>query len=148
MNLSPNFTLAKMIRSQTAVRDGINNTPDQKTIIELTRLCKLVLEPVQELLGVPLRITSGFRCPAVNTRVGSRPTSAHVSGRAADFVPDVMVLREAFDLIRSAPGLPIDQIIIENDEWIHIAIAPTGRIPRRQALIASRRNGAWAYAPV
>lgn len=147
MNLSPHFTLDEMVRSAAAVRRGLPNTPDKNALQELRRLCETVLEPIREQVGA-LSITSGFRTPAVNTAVGSTAkNSAHLYGRAADFVPEVMVLREAFDLIRGAAGLPIDQIILENDEWIHIAIAPAGRIPRRQALIASRRNGTWAYTP-
>lgn len=146
MNLSVHFTLAELIRSQTAIRNGINNTPDQKTIGELQRLAVSILEPVHELLGVPLQISSGYRCPKLNALVGSTAKhSAHLDGRAADFVPVGMDLREAFDAIRSAPGLPIDQVIIECGEWIHIAIPALGQIPRRQALIASGRPGAWHY---
>lgn len=146
MNLSAHFTLAELIRSQTAIRNGINNTPDDRTIQELRRLCATVLEPVRELLGVPLQISSGYRCSKLNALVGSTAKhSAHLDGRAADFIPMGVDLRKAFDAIRSAPGLPIDQIIIECGEWIHIAVPALGQIPRRQALIAFGRPGAWTY---
>lgn len=149
MNLSAHFTLAELIRSQTAIRNGINNTPDDRTIQELRRLCATVLEPVRELLDVPLQISSGYRCPRLNALVGSTAKhSAHLDGRAADFVPMGMDLREAFDAIRSAPGLPIDQIIIECGEWIHVAIPALGQIPRRQALIARCASGKWVYTPI
>lgn len=145
MNLSPNFTLAEMIRSQAALEHGINNTPDQRTVGELRRLCVTALEPARARLGVRLRILSGYRCPQVNSLVGSTaPHSAHIDGRAADTLPEGMGLREAFDALRSMPDLPFDQLILE-PSWIHIGIAREGVIPRREALIATGRPGDWRY---
>lgn len=85
------------------------------------------------MLGVPLHINSGYRCPAVNAAVGGKIASAHMDGRAADFVPVGMYLREAFDKIK-ASDLPFDQLIVEYGTWIHVAIARQGVDPRRQVL--------------
>lgn len=145
--LSPNFTLEEMTYSATALRRGIDNTPNPQHIAELKRLCDTLLEPARALLGVPFHIDSGFRSPALNTAVGSTaPNSAHLFGRAADVVPQNSDLRACFDKIRHSP-LPYDQIIIECNAWLHMAIAPVGTQPRRQSLIASGSPGHWSYQP-
>lgn len=147
MQLSENFTLEEMTRSQTALRQGIDNTPTATQITRLTVLCETLLEPARKLLGVPLHIDSGFRCPALNTAVGGASTSAHLDGRAADIVPIGLTLQEAFDTLRKS-DLPYDQIITECNAWIHIAIAANGTRPRRQMLAAKGSAGNWKYETV
>lgn len=148
MNISPNFTLEELMHSQAALRLGIDNQPDGKELDNLTRLAVDLLEPVREILGVPLHVDSGFRCPQVNVAVGSTSKhSAHLDGRAADVIPVGMDLHEAFDTIRHS-DLPYDQIIIECNAWIHLAIAEEGVEPRRMALVAVGHPGQWAYSTV
>ena len=148
MNLSPHFTLNELTRSQTALRLGIPNVPDEQQQANMVRLCEILLEPVRELLGVPLHSDSGFRCAQLNKAVGSTaPHSAHEDGRADDMIPVGMDIHEAFDKIRHS-DLPYDQIIIECDAWIHLAIAPEGSRPRRMALKAIGHPGQWAYMTV
>lgn len=147
--LSHNFTLQELTRSQAAFRLGVDNQPGPSELANLARLAHDLLEPVRTLLGVPLHVDSGFRCEAVNKAVGSTSKhSAHLDGRAADIIPVGMDLREAFDKIRHAPGLPLDQIIIECNAWIHLAIAPAGQQPRHMALEAIGKPGQWAYSTV
>ena len=146
-NLSEHFTVDAMTFSQTATRKGIDNTPSQPVIDCLTALCTTLLEPARALLGVPLRVDSGFRCEALNEAVGGAKTSAHLDGRAADCVPEGLDLQEAFDTLR-ASDLPYDQIIFECKAWIHLAIAREGENPRRQALTATGGPGAWHYQQV
>lgn len=147
MNLSAHFTFEELTRSQTAARNGLDNTPDQLAKTELERLANLILEPVRDLLGCPLQITSCFRCAELNARIGSTAKhSAHLDGRAADFVPMGCDVRHAFEAIRKS-SIPYDQIILECGEWIHIAIAPVYATPRGQALVAKGGPGAWTYIP-
>lgn len=148
--MSRHFSIAELTRSTTALRLGIDNTPTPEITAELERLAETLLEPVRDLLGVPVRVTSGYRCKALNTAVGSTAkNSAHMEGRAGDIEPIGMDLIEAFDKIRLS-NLPYDQIIQECGPtgWIHIAIAAPGQTPRRQALTATGGPGHWQYAPV
>lgn len=147
MNLSTNFTLEEMVRSQTALRLGIDNTPNASQIAHMTVLCASLLEPARTLLGVPLHIDSGFRSTRLNAAVGGAANSAHLDGRAADIVPIGLELHAAFDTLRHS-DVPYDQIITECDAWIHIAIAADGTKPRRQMLAAKGHAGAWTYEAV
>ncbi len=145
MSLTAHFSLEELTRSQTASRHGMDNTPDKLAVVELGRLAEQILEPIRELLGCPLQITSGYRCPELNARIGSTAKhSAHLDGRAADFVPMGCDVRHAFEAIRKS-SIPYDQIILECGEWIHIAIAPVYATPRGQAMVAKGGPGAWTY---
>src|ERR1700676_5245324 len=84
MQLSTNFTLEEMLASQTAVRDGIDNTPTEEVISRLKDLCDNVLQPLRNLLKQPLIISSGYRSPTLNKAVGGVPNSEHQLGQAAD----------------------------------------------------------------
>lgn len=134
MEITPHFSLEELAHSDVAVRRGLDNAPNAGEVANLTRLCETLLEPARWLLGVPLKVNSGFRSPAVNTIVGGKPNSAHMDGRACDFVPVGMSLGEAFFLIRQS-SLPYDQVILEFNSWIHLSVAPVGVDPRRQALV-------------
>lgn len=135
------------MRSEIALRKGIDNTVPRDAVQRLEVLCVSLLEPIRHLLGVPMHINSGYRCPELNKAVGGAKDSAHMRGEAADFVPVGMSLGEAFDAIRYS-ALMFDQIIIECDTWIHIAIARPGAMPRRQALKATGSAGRWSYVDV
>lgn len=143
-NLSTHFTLEELTFSQVALRTGLDNTPTPANIENLTRLCEQLLEPARTILGVPLHIDSGFRSDLVNSAIGGAMDSAHLDGRAADVIPIGMPVLDAFHALR-ADSLPFDQIIFECATWIHLAIAPPGAIPRREALLASGHAGAWHY---
>lgn len=97
MKLTEHFTLEEMCRSETARRQGLPNVPQECHVRKLQNLCRQVLEPTRHHFGVPLRVTSGYRCEAVNRMVGGVPNSQHRQGEAADFVPlkpDGPTLRE------------------------------------------------------
>ncbi len=147
MNLSPHFTLEELSFSEIALRKGLVNTPEASHVANLTDLCQTLLEPIRLILGVPLHVNSAYRSPAVNTAIGGAISSAHLDGRAADIVPIGLALPEAFTAIRIA-RLPLDQVILECNAWIHVSIAPRGRDPRHQALTATGHPGAWHYQPV
>ena len=85
VNLSPHFTLSDFTFSETAVRRGIDNTPDSEALDNLHTLAA-GLEQVRYLLDAPIHVTSGYRSAKLNSAIGSSPTSDHVRGYAADFV--------------------------------------------------------------
>ncbi len=144
MMLSPHFSLAEMIRSDTATSLGIANVPGDAEIANLQRLCIEVLEPVRAAAGQPVRVTSGLRVPALNRAVGGSARSDHIDGRAADIVIDVIPPRELAHLIR-ALGLPYRQLICEFGAWVHVSIPPAGEPPLREVLTATRIAGRTQY---
>jgi len=133
VNLSPNFTLAELTCTEHRT---LENTPNA---VELENLYKLAafLETVKTVLGgKPIMVNSAFRSEAVNAAVGSKNTSQHRLGLAADFrVPGMSpdaVVRAVI-----ASSLPFDQIIREFDAWTHISV---NNKPRRQALIIDKQG--------
>ena len=129
--MTPHFTLAEL--TATSHRQ-FDNTPNEAETANLQKLAEF-LEQVKEALdGKPVMISSGFRCKAVNDSVGSRDSSQHRTGCAADFKVPGMTPDAVVRAIIAA-GLPYDQIIREFDAWTHISISDT---PRRQALIIDR----------
>lgn len=139
MNLSPNFTLEEMTASQTAVRRGFDNTPNATEIANLVRVAAL-LEEVRALVKKPITVTSVFRSKQVNDAVGSRDTSQHRIGCAADFKVPGMTPKQVVELCIKA-NIGYDQIIEEFDSWVHISVPDSpSRPPRRQALIIDRKG--------
>jgi len=129
--VTPHFTLAELTHTD---HRSLDNTPNAGELANLQRLAEF-LEVVKTTLGgKPIIISSAFRSKAVNDAVGSRDTSSHRLGLAADFrVPGV-----APDaVVRALLHLPYDQIIREFDAWTHISISDK---PRRQALIIDRQG--------
>lgn len=133
MNLSPHFTLAELTITDHRQFD---NTPTQIEISNLQKLAQF-LEIVKATLGgKPVIITSGYRSKAVNDAVGSKDTSQHRLGCAADFRVPGMTPDQVVKAIIAA-NLPYDQIIREFNSWTHISIPRSGA-PRKQALIIDR----------
>jgi zinc D-Ala-D-Ala carboxypeptidase len=132
MNLSPHFTLAEMVFSQTAARRGIDNNPGPETLAALKRTA-MGLEAVRVRLGgSPLVISSGYRSPALNAAVGGSKASQHTRGEAADFTaPRFGSPREVVDALADS-DVPYDQLILEFGRWVHISFAER---PRHHALI-------------
>lgn len=123
MNLTPHFTLEEMIFSQTAARNGLDNTPTPEIIDNLRKTCE-TLEEIRTLLGgVPIFINSGYRSPAVNAAVGGSTSSAHMQGLAADFTAPAF--GTVFEVATAIAGSDIayDQLIHEYGSWVHIALS-------------------------
>jgi hypothetical protein len=142
MNLSPHFTLDELTHTDHRQFD---NTPNASEMANLVRLAAF-LEDVKTVLGgKPVMINSAFRCKAVNDAVGSRDTSQHRIGCAADIRVPGMTPDEVVKAVRAA-GLGYDQVIREFDRWTHISIPnnPEDK-PRQQALIIDR-SGTRPYA--
>jgi zinc D-Ala-D-Ala carboxypeptidase len=144
MKLSEHFTLQELTYSDIAKRHSLDNNPDKFTILNLTRLAQL-LEDVRALFNKPIHINSAYRSVTVNSLLGSKPTSQHCIGCAADIridglTPDQIVKK----IVKS--NIQYDQVIREFDSWVHISIPKAeGYVARKQALIIDK-SGTRAYA--
>jgi zinc D-Ala-D-Ala carboxypeptidase len=138
MNLSPNFTLEELTASETAVRNGLDNTPSPTTYQNLVRLANFLEEVKKVLGGKPIIINSAYRGPEVNKHVGGSKNSQHMIGCAADIRVPGMTPDEVCKAI-IASELQYDQLIREFDSWTHISISDKeGSTPRGQTLIIDR----------
>jgi zinc D-Ala-D-Ala carboxypeptidase len=144
VQLTKTFSLAEFLRSQTASRNGLSMDPPRQVVVNLTRLCCLVLQPLREHFGIPVIITSGYRPPALNQAIGGSQASQHVVGLAADFVIPGVSVSQVFDEIR-ALRLSYDQLIHEFGQWVHISVNAPEAAPRGQRLYAIRENGSTLY---
>ena len=142
---SPNFSMDELTHSDTAARHGIDNTPNDNEKENLYKLA-MEMEDVRKLLNnKPIFCSSGYRNLELNELLGSKKTSAHTKGLAADFTcrqfgtPNEIV----FALINSS--IPYDQVILEFDRWVHISFCKDEETPRRQALIINK-EGTMIYS--
>lgn len=120
MNLTKNFTLEELIHSNYAVVHGIENLPTDEVVYNLTALAQDVLQPIRDILGCPIRVSSGYRSLAVNRGVGSKDTSQHMKGEAADLECPEKGNKALYEAIRKF-GV-YDQLIDEkNLSWVHVS---------------------------
>lgn len=148
MNLSENFTLKELTRSDTADRLDIDNTPNDEQIESLRLLCENILQPVRDHFGKPVKINSGFRCPALNQATGGSATSDHCKGQACDFEIDGVPNPELAQWI--ADNLKYTQLILEfytqgqpNSGWVHASFNPDNL--KCQELTAVKVAGKTTY---
>ena len=145
MKLSAHFALDEFTRSDYATRHGIDNTPPGFVLTNL-RMLAARLERVRLILGTPLLITSGYRCPLLNRAIGGSTTSAHVGGLAADFISPEY--GNAFAVARAIEAngdeIDFDQLIYEGG-WVHVGFSALTQ-PRREVLTAKFRNGRAHYS--
>ena len=147
IRISKNFSLSEMVKSATAVRLGVDNSPSSIHLVNLTHLAIHILQPVRDQFGV-ITINSGYRSPALNAKVGGSKTSQHCNGQAADF--------ESFstpnpDLAKwIAKNLDFDQIILEfydgvnpNSGWVHCSYNLMGN--RKKILTALKTKSGVVY---
>jgi hypothetical protein len=151
VNLTPHFTLEELTRTGR----GVPNEAPEAVRRELQHLAEFLLEPIREMLGVPMQVTSGYRSPALERLVqGVGPdaplrSSQHMLGQACDFVPSGMPVWQAYELIARS-GLPFDQLICEavgGGHWIHVSCAPSTRMPRQMAGLITDREAWIPYRP-
>lgn len=123
MNLTKNFTLEELIHSDTAIRKGIKNTPNNTVVGNLRLLCDKVLQPIRDKYGKPISVTSGYRCYDLNKAVGGVGNSQHLTGEAADITSSNN--KELWKLIVKMvenKEIVVDQLIDEKHlQWIHIS---------------------------
>jgi hypothetical protein len=148
MNLSANFTLKELTKSDTATRLGLENSPDEATIENLKLLCQEVLQPIREHFGKSVTVNSGFRSPESNAAVGGSKTSDHCLGRAADIEIDGIPNPELAQWIMD--NLDYTQLILEfytqgqpNSGWVHVSYDPNNL--KNQELTAVKVAGKTQY---
>jgi hypothetical protein len=150
MNLTANFTLSELTKSETALRHNMDNTPGEKEIENLKRLAEKVLQPVREHYQRGVKVNSGYRAPEVNQKVGGSPTSDHCKGQASDIeIPGV----PNADLAKwITENLDFTQVILEfytqgipDSGWVHVSYDPENL--KKQALTAVKQNGKTVYLP-
>ena len=141
MQLTEHFTLEEFTRSTVASRLKIDNSvPDE--LMPNIQLTAIKLELVRQALGKPIVITSGYRCPALNARVGGVSTSAHTKGLAVDFRCDYGNPKQICQRLIDA-GVQFDKLIQEHNQWVHIGFSPTNN--RQIVLTAVKQNGKTVY---
>ena len=150
MNLTRNFTLSELIKSDTAIRKGINNNPNAEQIEKLKALCENILQPIRDHFG-RVKITSGFRSVELCEAIGSSARSQHAKAEAADFECIGVDNAELADWIHQ--NLPYDQLICEfytpgepNSGWIHCSYVSDQ--PRASYLWAYKSEGKTKYKPI
>ena len=129
------FTMNELTHSATAIRKGIDNTPDSTAKANLTALVANILDPLREAYGKPIVVSSGYRCAKLNRAVGGVARSQHITGQAADIQSVSKSKADHKKLFELAQRLrlPFDQLIDEYDyKWVHISFNTKGN--RRQVL--------------
>ena len=151
MKLTKNFSLKELTASQTAERKGIDNTPSPTHQDNLKSLCEMILQPVRDHFGRVVSISSGYRSPELCTAIGSKITSQHARGEAADFEIFGVSNKELADYINE--NLDYDQLILEywkkedpNSGWVHCSY--TNGNNRKQYLRAYKEDGKTKYEPM
>ena len=133
--MTPNFTLSELTHTDHREFD---NTPNEQETANLQRLAEFLESVKAALGGKPIMVNSAFRSKAVNDAVGSKDTSQHRIGCAADLRVPGMTPDQVVRAILAA-NLPFDQIIREFDAWTHVSVPnSTALRPRRQALIIDK----------
>jgi len=125
LRLSPHFTLAELCASSTATARGLDNTPPPELLPRLIMLAEM-LERIRSTVGQPIVVSSGYRCPELNTLVGGATTSDHPQGHAADIIaPKFGTATQLARLLAPLVSvLSIGQIILEGvkgKQWVHVS---------------------------
>jgi len=138
MNLSENFSLEELTRSEAAARGGWDNQPNEQELENLKRLAALLQQVKTAVGGKAVMINSGFRSKKTNDAVGSNDRSQHRLGCAADLRVPGMTPRQVVEACITAK-VPFDQIILEFDAWTHISVPNTPEAaPRGSRLIIDK----------
>ena len=148
MNLTTNFSLLELTKSQTAERKGIDITPSPDHQESLKLLCTHILQPVRDHFERVVSVSSGYRSPELCLAIGSKTTSQHAKGEAADFEIFGVSNKELADWIHF--NLNYDQLILEywkeedpNSGWVHCSYIEGNN--RRQYLRAYKEDGKTKY---
>ena len=148
MNLTKNFTLAEMTKSETALRHGLDNTPNEQEMSAMKLLAEKVLQPVRDHFAKGVKVNSGFRNKEVNTRVGGSKNSDHTRGQAADIEIPGVPNAELAEWIKD--NLQFNQLLLEfytpgvpDSGWVHVSYLPEAN--RNQVLTATKKDGKTVY---
>ncbi|CAB5222950.1 Peptidase M15A, C-terminal [uncultured Caudovirales phage] len=148
MNLTANFTLKELTKSDTATRLGLDNTPDDEALENLKTLCEKVLQPIREHYGKSVTVNSAYRSPESNAAVNGSKSSDHCKGMAADI--EIVGVANA-DLAQwIMDNLDYTQLILEfytpgipDSGWVHVSYDPNNL--KKQELTATKVAGKTTY---
>ncbi len=154
MQLSKNFNLVELTKSQTAERKGISNDPSPDHLENLRLLCERVLQPVRDHFNHVVSVSSGYRSPQLSAAIGSSVDSQHCKGMAADFEIYGTPNNEVFNWIKG--NLLYDQMILEfwnsdepNSGWLHVSYNPESSENIKQNLRAYKdEDNKTQYKPM
>ncbi len=148
--LTKNFSLAELTKSETALRFDMENTPGAVEIANLTDLAGKVLQPVRDHFGKGVKVNSGFRHPEVNAKVGGSKTSDHCKGQAADIEIPGVPNAELAEWIKD--NLEFRQLILEfytpgipDSGWVHVSFVDGDN--KKQVMTATKKDGKTVYLP-
>ena len=148
MNLTQNFTLSEMTKSETALRFGMANDPTETEIENLRILCENVLQPVRNYYGMGVKVNSGYRHPLVNAKVNGSATSDHCKGFAADIEIPGIANADLAQWI--ADNCDFRQLILEfytpgipDSGWVHVSYDPNDL--KKQVMTATKQDGKTVY---
>ena len=149
MQLSENFTMAEFIKSDTAKREGIDNTPQGEHLEAAKHLFENVVQKVRDHFG-PTTLNSGYRSPELNQAVRGSKTSQHCNGEAADIEVRGVANADLANWI--VDNLDFDQVILEfytpgqpSSGWVHVTYKADGS-NRNKTLTAAKINGKTVYS--
>jgi hypothetical protein len=150
MKLSNNLSLSEVIKSNTATRKGIDNSPTKEHLQNLEAVAENIFQPIREHFSIPIGISSGYRSEALNLVIGGSRTSQHCKGEALDLDADIfgkITNAQIFNFIKD--NLDFDQMIWEfgtekEPNWIHVSFT-TKRPNRKQILKAKKVCGRTKY---
>lgn len=148
MKLTANFSLQEMTKSETALRFGLDNTPNDSELENLVALCECVLQPVRDHFCKGVKVNSGFRDVEVNAKVGGSKTSDHTRGMAADIeIPGVANAELAQWIV---DNVSFRQVILEfytpgipDSGWVHVSYNAGDN--KKQVLTATKQSGKTVY---
>jgi hypothetical protein len=150
MKLTENFTLSEMVKSETALRHDLDNTPGEAEIANLKRLAENILQPVRNHYKRGVKVNSGYRAPNVNAAVGGSKTSDHCRGQAADIEIPGVANGDLAEWVQK--NLKFTQLILEfytpgvpDSGWVHVSYDPANL--KCQVITAMRENGKTVYKP-
>ena len=123
------FSIKQLCKSNTAIKNKIDNHPTPEIEKNLTILIEHCLDPIREKFGKPITVTSGYRCEKLNKLVGGKPNSQHLKGQAADLVGDTNTkTKEIFEIAKQLGNF--DQLLFEKNSkgsiWVHISYKDSG----------------------
>ena len=147
--ISRHISLKEAIKSNTATRLNIDNTPRELDLIKMTEIAEKIFEPLREWVGGPIKVNSFYRSPELNSAIGGSKNSQHCIGCALD-IDDTFGHKtnaQMFDYIKN--NLDYDQMIWEfgdddNCDWVHVSYISED-VNRRRLLKASKINGKTNY---
>ena len=151
MQLSENLSLAEVIRSETAKRNGISNKPNPRHLENLKIIAGNIFQPIRNFFQRAIHLSSGYRSEELNAFIKGSASSQHCTGEALDIDMDgtEVTNKEIFDYIKD--NLEFDQLIWEfgtndNPDWVHVSYKASGK-QRKQILKATKVKGKTVYVP-